>query len=322
MTTQTSRVLELLKRFNNNQKVCIETLKDEHMWEGKSEKTIRRDLNIIKNIFPESFHLVRGEKGCYKAITKEVFDNFLKPSNLSLIVQTFTIAQRSNLFNRLEMKTSDKAIIERKIESLKKIYEFKSKPFECKRGEYELFKLLENSIYHNKYLTINYLVDNEIITIETKPYKIIFLHENFYLACEVDNQKAYRVSLFRVIKIESASVNSRVFYRDREIEKFITDIQTPFSFYQENYREHLIDIVLEVDSSKAFYFESKKFLKSQKLLGKNKNGNLRIGYRVTKIEEVDELIKRWIPHVKVIELLKLKEKIEGEFKGYLGLKEL
>ena len=319
MTSQTSRVLELLKRFNNNQKVCIETLKDDYLWEGKSEKTIRRDLNIIKQIFPDSFHLIRGEKGCYKAITKEVFENFLKPNNLSLIVQTFTIAQRSNLFNRLNMDKSDKAIIKHKIESLKKIYAFKSKPFECKIGEYELFKILENSIYHSKYLTIEYLVNDEVITIETKPYKIIFLHENFYLACDVDNQEEYRVSLFRLIKIKLATLQSRVFYKEREIEQFIEEIQTPFSFYQKNYKEHLIDIILEVDSQKAFYFESKKFLQSQKLLGKTKERNLRVGYRVTKIEEVDELIKRWLPYIKVIEPLILKQKIEGELREYLGI---
>ena len=63
MTNQTTRVLELLKRFNNNQKVCIDTLQQEYLWEAKSEKTIRRDLDVIKSIFPESFELIRGEKG-------------------------------------------------------------------------------------------------------------------------------------------------------------------------------------------------------------------------------------------------------------------
>ena len=79
----------------------------------------------------------------------------------------------------------------------------------------------------------------------------------------------------------------------------------------------MIDIILEVDSSKAFYFKSKKFLKSQKLVRKTIDGNLIISYKVTKIDEVDELIKKWLPYVKVLEPLSLKEKIEGELKGYL-----
>ena len=317
MTNQTSRVLELIKRFNNNEKVCIEELKNDYMWSGKSEKTIRRDLNVIKEIFPDGFHVIRGEKGCYKAITKELLNNFLEPNNLSFIVQTFTIAQRSNIFNRLNINKDDKAIIERKVQSLKKVYEFKNKPFECKKGEYEMFKILESAIYHNKYLNIEYIVADEVVTIEIKPYKIIFLHENFYLASEVDNQEAYQFSLFRVIKIKSVEQQTRVFHRTKEIEDFISDIQTPFSFYQKEYKKYLIDITLEVDSSKAFYFESKKFLKSQKLVKKKRDGNLIISYRVTKIEEVDELIKRWIPYIKVLEPLQLKEKIEKELRGYL-----
>jgi predicted DNA-binding transcriptional regulator YafY len=76
-TNQTARVLELLKRFNNGEKVSIEALSNEALWYGKAERTIRRDLDVIKEYFPDSFELVKGEKGCYKAITKNAFDNFI-----------------------------------------------------------------------------------------------------------------------------------------------------------------------------------------------------------------------------------------------------
>lgn len=70
-SNQTERVLELIKRFNNGQIVCTEQLQTEYMWEGKSERTIGRDLKVIKEYFPESFELIRGargEKSCYKAM--------------------------------------------------------------------------------------------------------------------------------------------------------------------------------------------------------------------------------------------------------------
>ena len=110
-TNPQARVLELLKRFNNGDKVCIETLQNDVMWYGKSEKTIRRDLDVIKEYFPESFELVRGgkgEKGCYKAITKDVFNNFLDKDTLVLMVQTFNIAQRNNLLESLDISDADK----------------------------------------------------------------------------------------------------------------------------------------------------------------------------------------------------------------------
>ena len=63
MTNQTARVLELLKRFNDGKIVKISELQNDMLWEGKSEKTIRRDLDVIKEYFPDSFACVRGEGG-------------------------------------------------------------------------------------------------------------------------------------------------------------------------------------------------------------------------------------------------------------------
>jgi predicted DNA-binding transcriptional regulator YafY len=42
-----------------------------------------------------------------------------------------------------------------------------------------------------------------------------------------------------------------------------------------------------------------------------------ISYRVTQEYEVEELIKKWIPYVKVLEPLSLIDKIENELKEYL-----
>ena len=128
MANQTYRVLELIRRFNNNEKVCIDRLQQETMWLNKTEKTIRRDLDIIKATFPDTFHLIKGEQGCYKAITNELFSNITSTENMSLLVQTFNIAQRSNLFESLEINKSDKDIIERKIKESKNTYLFKTKP--------------------------------------------------------------------------------------------------------------------------------------------------------------------------------------------------
>ena len=113
MANQTYRVLELIKRFNNNEQVCISDLQYEDLWEGKSEKTIRRDLDIIKKVFPDTFHLIKGEQGCYKAVTNELFSNITSAENMSLLVQTFNIADRSNLFSDLNIDTADKSILEK-----------------------------------------------------------------------------------------------------------------------------------------------------------------------------------------------------------------
>ena len=101
ITSQTARVLELVRRFNKGETVCIEKLiseaqedidancLDDNLWinndEKKpkpvSERTIRRDLDIIKKHLPDCYDLIKGEKGCYKSITKNAFDNFTNNAN-------------------------------------------------------------------------------------------------------------------------------------------------------------------------------------------------------------------------------------------------
>lgn len=319
MTNQTLRVLELLKRFNNGQKVCIETLSYDALWEGKSEKTIRRDLDVIKEVFPKSFELIRGEKGCYKAITKKAFDQFLDERNLSLLIQTFSIAQRSDLFGSLDIDVSTKAIIEHKLKETKKLYEFKTKPFESKKDDYSVMKELEKAIYHQKCISIKYIVKDRIEEYEVKPYKIVFMNENFYLACEVEAYN-FSFSLYRISKIKEIVNSSKTFHKNREIENFIKYMQTPFARYREGFRKHLIEVVVEVDESKAFFFKSKEFLSSQRTLETKENGNLLISYEVTQEIEIEELIKKWLPYVRVVEPLSLKNKIENELIKYLEIR--
>lgn len=316
MTNQTIRVLELLKRFNNGQKVCIESLKYEILWEGKSEKTIRRDLDVIKEVFPESFELIRGEKGCYKAITKKAFEEFLDERNLSLLIQTFSIAQRSDLFKSFDIDPSTKSILEQKLKDSKKLYEFKNKPFESKKDNYEILKKLEKAIYHQKVIVIDYIVRGKIEHYTVKPYKIVFMNEVFYLACEVNHQH-FMFSIYRISKIKDLIETQNTFHKNREIEDFIKFMQTPFAGYEKDFRRHLIKIVLEVHQDKAYFFKSKKFLNSQTILAEKENGSLRVSYEVTQEIEIEELVKKWLPYVKVIEPLSLKNKLEDELKGYL-----
>ncbi len=94
-------------------------------------------------------------------------------------------------------------------------------------------------------------------------------------------------------------------------------MQTPFPSYKPEYRKFLVKAILEVDASKAFFFKNKNFLKSQKIIKTKENGNLLISYKITQDVELEELVKRWIPFVKVIEPASLREKIEGDLRGYL-----
>lgn len=312
-TNPQARVLELLKRFNDGQTLCIESLQRDSMWEGKSEKTIRRDLDVIKEYFPDSFELIRaskGEKGCYKAITKDVFNNFMDKDTIALMVQTFNIAQRNNILEDMSISDKDKRIIESKIKKSKNCYEFITKPYETKKGDVKLLKELERAIDQKRYVTITQREHGTPKEYEVKPYKIVFMNENFYLACENTNEE-FPFSIFRLVNIYKVKLHTNTFHINPDIADFIKQMQTPFPKYTPQFRNHLIDVVVEVPKSKARLFKAKKHLASQKTLQEKEDGTLVLSFRVTQEREMQELVKKWIPHMRVIEPLSLKQSIEG-----------
>ena len=320
-TSQTKRVLELIKRFNDGQKVYIEALQNDINWwndtrqEPMSEKSIRRDLDVIKEYFP--FELVRGEKGCYKAVTKSTMDKFINKNTKALLVQTFNIAQRNNLLKSLDIDESDKRILESEIKKSKDCYEFISKPFESKKGDEELLKDLENAIHNKRYVKITYKTATAENIYLLKPYKIVFMNENFYLATENPDEK-YKFTMLRLAQIKSVELQKEQFHHNPDIKDFIKHLQTPLPLYKPNFREHLLDVIIHVDKNRAKFFRLKKYLISQKE-DEQKDGSLIVSYKVTQEREVEEIIKKWVPYVKVISPISLKEKIEAELKQYLNI---
>ena len=72
-----------------------------------------------------------------------------------------------------------------------------------------------------------------------------------------------------------------------------------------------------MDKTKISFFENKKFLPSQEIVEKLDNGNLILSFFVTQEIEIEDLIKRWIPYLKVIEPISLDEKIKSDIRKYL-----
>jgi len=235
---------------------------------------------------------------------------------LSLMVQTFNIAQRNNILESLDISDSDKRIINSKIQKSKDSYEFITKPYETKKSDVKLLKDMERAIEWKRYTTINHKQGDKLIEYEVKPYKIVFMNENFYLACENTNEE-YPFSIFRVINIESVQLHRKTFHINFDIAEFIKHLQTPFPKYTKNFREHLIDVVVEVNPQKARFFKAKKFLPSQKEVITKEDGTLVLSFKVTQEMEIEELVKKWIPYIKVIEPLSLREKIRKDLMEYL-----
>lgn len=180
----------------------------------------------------------------------------------------------------------------------------------------ENLTILKDSIKNKELISIKYKLHNREVFYENlKPYKILFMNDNYYLACETNNE--YKFSMYRVNNILEINQSRDTFCYDIDLLEFVENIQTPFAKYSEDFKEKLIRVIVEVDKSKISFFENKKFLPSQKIEDRLENGNLLLSFLITQEIEIEDLIKRWIPYLKVIEPISLDEKIKSDIKKYL-----
>lgn len=296
------RVLELLKRFNDGKMVKISELKNDALWDGKSEKTIRRDLDVIKQYFPDGFTCVRGEGGAYRAVTKDAFENFLDAKTLSFFALAYNLASKNQLFDAFGFDGGAKEALKTKLKSTNACYSFISRPFESIESKAKIIKSLEFAITHKRKINLKYKNEQKNLEFpEINPYKILFMSENFYLICASE----LGVSKFRITSIKSVDILSATFHANAGIGKFIESIQTPFS----EFGKEPINVRLKISAQKARFFKAKKFFKSQMIEKSLENGDIIVSYKITNFNEIKSFILSWLGSVEILEPKALKNEI-------------
>ncbi|MDA3052856.1 WYL domain-containing protein [Campylobacter sp. JMF_01 NE2] len=304
-------VLYVLKQLNDNGQIHIENVKE---YLGKDERTIARYIKAINDVVGEGRKICRKEGECYVAKTKKLleFDPAIFTA-LALICNMLDDKQRKFIFKNIDEKIL--TAIKSEMNELQKNYKFLSKPFE--KVSLKTLEELKFPLEESRRISLDYL--GEKFTF--KPYKIVFIDENFYLAGldESDKFKMLRISNIKNIQLKNKfnkdDKSSVISFIDRHMQTSWTDF-TKFEMGE------FIDIKLCVNSSVARYFTDKKpFLKSQKIECECENGDKIVSYRVTQFMEIKPFIKKWLPSIEVIEPVQLRDEILGELREYLAKKD-
>ncbi len=93
--------------------------------------------------------------------------------------------------------------------------------------------------------------------------------------------------------------------RNEDITAFIKRIQTPWASFERND----ITVRLRVDKSIRRYFVLKKYLPSQEVVAYFENGDIEVRYTVSNLRELEELIIKWLPHIRIMYPRQLKKMI-------------
>jgi len=190
------------------------------------------------------------------------------------------------------------------------VYDFKSRPFENMQN-YEVIKKLEHAIKFNKEIQIRYKSERAVTQSNFKPYKILFLNENFYMVGE--NSSKNQFEFRRISMIEEIIYKNKTFTTHKDIVDFIKTIQTPWAnFGQPNKTAQLL-----VHKNIRRFFIFKKYLPSQNIIKTYDNGDILVEYTVTNFYELEELIIKWLPHIEIVSPKNLNKMIKRTLKQKL-----
>jgi len=148
-------------------------------------------------------------------------------------------------------------------------------------------------------------------TVDVELYKITNYDGFWYLfAKDLEDKKTKMFKLHRIKKVTALDRYHKVSQED--IERTLN--KTNSAFYTDGTS---FKVVIKVYEEVAEYFKQKDFLESQKIVKENEDGSLEISYEVSHDEDIDNIIKGWIPHVEILEPVRFREKMLNELKNYL-----
>ena len=297
-------MFRLIERLRKG--VCLKEFANEYNIEERTAQRYKKDIEEIFNV-----KLKMLKKGCYIAPnSNSIADVLINKSDIEdldrLIYLLMLINKRFLRYLGIEEKLLSKYLKE------EIFFVIKDLPFEDLK-DIKTFEKIKKALKHKQYIDIVYNSENECFFEKAKPIKIVFAEGNWYLAVITDDKINNGFKFLRINYIKSVILRKEEFKRDKKAEEFIKKAQSIWSLYDKK----PFEVIVEVDSDVARFFRVKKFLETQQILNTKENGNLIIKYYITSEYEIINLAKKWIPHMKIMEPLEVKEKFINLIKKVL-----
>lgn len=315
------RLLSILKKLTTHKKVCVKELA---IYYDVSIKSIQNDFEVLNKYFGDKFNKI-GD--CYLLLKQEQFYNLFQYNHkTSKQFLKFLSMIDSDLYSQFK-KENNELIKALKLDS-SSIYQIENSPYEKLKSEsLELLEELELAVINRYYLTIIHQKANEEKWLfkECQVLKILYLEDNWYIA--VNTLQNYHTqnsnSCFRLMrisfikKIRKYQVEHKTFHNNHieviKAQNSLKYLQTPFSkIHNKPYQ-----VMVEISAFASVYFRAKQYLKYQREVKTLDNGAVLFEFTVTDDMEIIPLIQQWIPHLKVMEPLRIKEKIVKSMKQFM-----
>ena len=294
--TTVTRLILILTKLDNGERLTQSELAKEF---GVSLRTVQRDLNRL-SYFPieknrdGTLQFIEGFS--LKRTSFEEMEMLLMYLSLSLVVDI------SPKFSKSAHSLVSKLLVP----NFSTPYLIKHDPYESIDMDSSQMNEIEFAINNKRIIHIKMHDSSH----KVEPYKIVSFDEIWYLfAKELNTEK---IKTFFISDITHIETTQKTFTLHRSVDSILENVHT--ACFEDGVQ---FDVKIKVMQPIAHFFKRKKHLASQETIEEYDDGSMLISFKVSAYEEVDNLIKSWLPHVEVISPAHLQDKIVDELEEYI-----
>ncbi|HOI82751.1 MAG TPA: WYL domain-containing protein [Campylobacterales bacterium] len=293
-----TRITGILSKLSNNENPTVQELAQEY---NVSTKTIQRD--IFRRLIGFPIVAIGGKIMFTDGYSiKDGKFNIEELSTLSLSLMLIKDAGK-------DFERSAKELLSRLV-----AHKLHKQPYYIKPDFYEyidtdsaLANKIEDAILNSHELQIKTRNKDKFLVC---PLKLANISGIWYLFCKVSNDANFKSFIFS--SIESAEATGNIFTPIKEIDEILAMMGS------EHYHpENIFSVKVKISKEVSHYFSLKKHLPSQEIISKEEDNSLIISFQASHAEDVDNLIKSWLPHIAILEPKWLKDQLLEELGAYL-----
>jgi len=293
-----TRLTIILSRLNDGEALSVKALAEEF---NVSDRTIQRDFNERLISFP-----VYQDKKKWK-----MQDGFRLEKSTSvedavvLDIMQKLIEGAGNTFSAKANKLLSKI----KNDSYNPIYA--KLDMEDIGDKLKEVQELELAITKKKQIKCRYDFEGYSKELDLKPLKIAN-YEGFWYLIALDSRNDI-LKKYYLKNIKNIQLSDETFKSTDKLNNLLDNsISIWFDQNVEPYR-----VILHISSEVAKYFKRKPISKSQITESLYEDGSMNVSVEITSEMEIIPFVKYWIPHIKILEPMRIDEAINDDLKSYL-----
>jgi len=292
-----TRLISILSKLSNNELPTSKELADEF---GVTTRTIQKDIYERLVNFP----IEKTSQHQYKFIDGFSLDKSILNSD-EMIILSLALSQFDQVsdFDKVTSRIYKKLVHA----NFNNPYFIKQDDIQDLDIDAKIVQLLEDAIQFANIIEI----ENNKGKFEVEPYKIANFDGIWYLFGK--DLKDNKIKTFMIYKLKDVKLTNKKYKVSTHQIKQILN-KTHSAWYDDG---EAFEVKVKVYAKIADYFRQRDFLQSQKILEELNDGSLIVRFEVTHDEDIDNIIKSWLPHIEIIEPVRFREKIKKELEEYL-----